>query len=67
MQTPATTLFLMVSPDVELSIAITARRFNGIASDPKLLIAEPTGTELMEALKNIRAASLTPQLTYPIQ
>lgn len=67
MSTPATTLFLMVSPDVELSISIQARRFNGIDSDPKLLIAEPSGTELMEALKNIRAASLTPQLPYPIQ
>jgi hypothetical protein len=67
MSQPATTLFLMVSPDVELSISITARRFNGIDTDPKLLIAEPTGTELMEALKNIRAASLTPQLSYPIQ
>jgi hypothetical protein len=67
MSTPATTLFLMISPDVELSISITARRFNGIDSDPKLLIAEPTGTELMEVLKNIRAASLTPLLSYPIQ
>ena len=57
----------MISPDVELSISITARRFNGIDSDPKLLIAEPTGTELMEVLKNIRAASLTPLLSYPIQ
>jgi hypothetical protein len=68
----ATTIFLSaLDADVEISITFQARRYNGIPSDPRVSLTEPSARELLEALDRLRSTKLSalhlhPQLDYPV-
>lgn len=72
MSANATTLYIpALDADVEISITIQARRYNGIHTDPRITLTEPSAREMLEALERLRSTKLTgihlhPQLDFPL-
>lgn len=65
----AETIYIPIGPDLEIKVTLQARYYNGIASDPKTLLREPSMSELMGIAGQIRDRSLQPHprptLNYP--
>ena len=48
--------YLPLSVDVELEITVQTRFYNGIASDPKILVREPSVGEMRQLQEAMRKA-----------
>lgn len=67
-----TTIYQPLSPNVELCLNMETRFYNGIDSDPRVIIREPTLNEILEAAAKLRPGgnmsfSHRPTLNYPTQ
>ena len=64
----STIIYIPLTADLELKLEITAREYNGIASDPRVRERQPTLSELSAAaltLQNFRHFTLAPSLDFP--
>ena len=66
------TIYQPLSPDVELRLDMTIRYYNGIDSDPRVILREPTLAEVLAAAAKLRPGgntdfSMTPTVDYPEQ
>jgi hypothetical protein len=63
------TLYLPLSPDVEIQVTITRRTYNGIDSDPRVVTGGAEVSDLAAVARALKAIetkfSLTPTLDYP--
>lgn len=66
-----TTIYQPLSPNVELKLTMEVRFYNGIDSDPRVIVREPTLSEILQAAALLRPGgnmswSSTPTLDYPL-
>ena len=66
-------IYIPLTPDLEIVVRFHAREFNGIHSDPKVITREATYAEVIEAIQSMHSdlklarISCTPTLDYPEQ
>ena len=48
-------LYVSISTDIELEVVVTAREYNGIDSDPRVRLRQPTLEELQGCLADVKA------------
>lgn len=66
----STPLYLAIDVHRELEIVLRVREYNGIDSDPKVIVREPTFSEAMSLARHLpepifRSITATPDLDYP--
>jgi len=63
-----TRLYITHGPGIELEVTVVAREYNGIDSDPKVRLRQPTLEELHGCLDEVRGGDFrfVPDLNYPV-
>lgn len=52
------TIYLPLSPDLEIKVTLEARYYNSISSDPRTLTRLPSVSEMLQVIAKIRDHSL---------
>lgn len=65
----AARFYVAITPDTEVEVVVTARDYNGVDSDPKVISRKPTFCELrrFQVALNRGDMRLVPHLDFPVQ